>query len=124
MNGDDWLVDTNIIIYLVDGDQTVSNLLEDRSVQLSFITKIELLAFKKLKTREEKIIRAIINNAHIIFASYDITESAVKIRKNYNLKIPDAIIAATAKTYNLPLVTADTDFNRLDEVNIIQYKSF
>jgi len=103
----------HIIIYLVSGGRTVSDLLEDQSIYLSFITKIELFAFKKLKSREEEVIKAVIDHSHVIFADYDTTKVAIKFRRKYNLKLPDAIIAASAETHNLPFVTADTDFNRV-----------
>src|SRR5699024_10712426 len=113
MNGGEWLVDTNIIIYLVSGDRTVSDLLEDKSIYLSLITKIELFAFKKLKSSEEEVIKAVIEHNHVIFASYDTTKVTIKFRRKYNLKLADAIIAASAETHNLPFVAADTDFNRV-----------
>lgn len=122
MNGGELLVDTNIIIYLVSGDQTVSEILEAKSVYLSFITKIELFAFKQLKRQEDEVIKSIIDNSNIIYADYKITEAAINFRRKYNLKLPDAVIAASAETHGLPLVTADTGFARLTELNIVQYK--
>ncbi|HTN08300.1 PIN domain-containing protein [Agriterribacter sp.] len=42
----------------------------------------------------------------------------VKIRRNKKVKMPDAIIAATAIIYNLTLITSDNDFNNIDELKI------
>lgn len=37
------------------------------------------------------------------------------------IKLPDAIISATAYHMNLPLMTADKDLSKLTEINILQY---
>lgn len=52
MNGTSLLVETNIVIYHLNGDKTIESLLEGKAVLLSFISKIELLSFKKLTERE------------------------------------------------------------------------
>lgn len=50
-------------------------------------------------------------------------DEAIRLRKTYRLKIPDAIVAATALTQQLPLLTADTDFERIkDEVAVLMYE--
>lgn len=52
-----------------------------------------------------------------------IMDEAIRLRKTYRLKIPDAIVAATALTQQLPLLTADTDFERIkDEVAVLMYE--
>lgn len=47
MSGNNLLADTNIPLYLFAGDSTVSMLLDSKRIFISFITKIELLTFKK-----------------------------------------------------------------------------
>ncbi|WP_256565294.1 PIN domain-containing protein [Dyadobacter chenhuakuii] len=45
---------------------------------------------------------------------------AAEIRKLHNLKLPDAIIAATAMVYNLTLVTRNTkDFSNISGLTLI-----
>jgi len=51
--------------------------------------------------------------------SREIKESAITIRKNYNLKVPDAIIAATAITKNFTLFSADDIFKRIPQLNFV-----
>jgi len=41
------------------------------------------------------------------------------IKQKYTLKASDAIIAATAKSFNLPLVTADKDFKKIKDADIV-----
>ncbi len=46
MNGNNYLIDTNIAIYLLGGDQRIAEFLHQNSIFLSFITEFELLGFK------------------------------------------------------------------------------
>jgi len=50
MNGSRLLLDTNIILYLLDGDETLRDILEGRQVYVSFVTELELYGFKQLNT--------------------------------------------------------------------------
>jgi predicted nucleic acid-binding protein len=43
----------------------------------------------------------------------------IEIRKNYTLKLPDAIVAATASYLDIPLITSDRDFRKIKEINIV-----
>jgi predicted nucleic acid-binding protein len=52
-----------------------------------------------------------------------IMEAAIRLRKRHRLKLPDAIIAATAWTINVPLLTADRVFEKVkDEVAVLLYE--
>lgn len=50
MNGNSILLDTNIVLYLLNGEETLIPLLEEKNLFLSFITQLELLGGKYLKT--------------------------------------------------------------------------
>ena len=52
MNGNNYLIDTNIAIYLLSGNQKIAELLHQNNIYLSFISELELQAFKKLKQSE------------------------------------------------------------------------
>ena len=48
----------------------------------------------------------------------EIKEKTIEIRKKYKIKLPDAIVAASAIVNNLPLITADKGFNQIEELNL------
>lgn len=52
MNGHSILLDTNTVLYFLDGDETLANFIQDKKVFISIITELELLAYKSLTTRE------------------------------------------------------------------------
>jgi predicted nucleic acid-binding protein len=49
MTGTNILLDTNIVLYLLNGEKTLIPLLEEKNLFLSFITQLELLGNQNLK---------------------------------------------------------------------------
>jgi predicted nucleic acid-binding protein len=58
----------------------------------------------------------------IIDINSGIKHKAIEIRKEARLKLPDAIIAATAMSMDLPLLTADKAFSKIADPRIILYE--
>lgn len=56
MTGNRYLIDTNIAIYLLAGDQKIAELLDQAQIYISFISELELLSFKKLTKEENEVI--------------------------------------------------------------------
>ncbi|MEQ9052683.1 MAG: type II toxin-antitoxin system VapC family toxin, partial [Marinoscillum sp.] len=105
MIGNKLFVDTNILIYLLNGDQEVTQILEGKQLAISIITELELLAIPNLSAGEQKIIEELIGECQIISISSGIKKIAVEFRKTRKLKLPDAIVAASAFYSKLPLFT-------------------
>lgn len=122
MNGSSLLADTNVIIYLLNGDEKFVESLENKNIYLSFITEIELLSRRNLNVKELTTIQKLIENSYILDLNNQIKTETIRFRKKYNLKIPDAIIAATSYYHNVPLITSDQDFTKLQELDIIYYE--
>ena len=70
---------------------------------------MEVLGYKFRDAEEEKFIRSILGVFRIIYIDQRIAEMTIEIRKEARIKLPDAIIAATAKVTNLNLVTRNID---------------
>ena len=121
MNGSRYFVDTNILIYLLSGDKTLINILNQKQIYISFITEIELLSFPTLTDKERNKIGAMLKSFIIMDLNESIKETTIRYRKDYKLKIPDAIIAATANYLNLPILTADYAFKSITELTTILY---
>lgn len=86
----------------------------------SIITEIELLSWKKLSYSEKEVISDFLSHFRKIDLSEKIKNETIKIRKNSNLKIPDAIIAASALVQNQQLLTHNLkDFKRVKKLEII-----
>ncbi|OOP57499.1 MAG: hypothetical protein AYP45_02860 [Candidatus Brocadia carolinensis] len=116
-----YLLDTNSVIYFFNGEEKISNLVEEteNNISISFITKIELLCFETENDITKKIAE-FINEIEVVYISDEIIEKTIEYRKTLKLKTPDAIIAATAKVKDLTLVTADRSLTRkLKELAIV-----
>ena len=46
----------------------------------------------------------------------------IKLRRKYKIKLPDSFIAATSEYFNLPIITADKGFNKIEDLNILFYQ--
>lgn len=116
----EYLVDTNIIIYHLSGDKTATRFITEKldRIHVSFITYIEVLSYNFETKEEEKAVRDFMNCLNLLESNKDITEKSIELRKIKKVKLPDCIIAATAKSKNLILVTKnEKDFiNRGIEV--------
>jgi predicted nucleic acid-binding protein len=116
-----YLVDSNIIIYHLNGDNIATNFLLDNSqdIIISFISTIEILSFAysdEAKIQVEKLLYT--------FRRIDIDDSiirtTIKLRGEKKIKLPDCIIAATAIEHNLSLVTRNIkDFEHIETLPII-----
>ena len=122
MSGTDIFIDTNICIYLLNGDVKLANLLQDQSIHISFITEIELFAYHGNTAASIKILNAFINSVTVLDVTTDIKQKTIDIRKSYKLKLPDSIIAASALTKNLPFVTADKGFDKISNLDLVLYE--
>ena len=114
----DFLADTNFLIYIHEGNQIVAPFL-DYNFGISFISEIELLGFQGLSKPVEAKLKSLINDCFQIEWSNKIRENTIKLKQKYTVKLPDAIIAATCITYDIPLVSADKGFSKLEELDLV-----
>jgi predicted nucleic acid-binding protein len=114
------LLDTNIIVSLFQGNQTLGVELEGKELYVSVLTRIELYSWKVRDSDRLKWLDAFLAECEVVEMDRAIQDFAIAIRKRYNLAVVDAVIAATALRKDIPLLTADQDFKRLDgEVKVI-----
>ena len=117
MNGNRYLLDTNAIIQLFDGNGEIEKILNRADfVAMSVISEFEYLSYDGLSekdTAEYNSFRTCTNVFNIPSDDPIFTQLVVKARKEYGMKLPDAIIAATARANGLTVLTADEHFKRL-----------
>jgi predicted nucleic acid-binding protein len=122
MNGHRLLADTNILIMLVDGNEHIADILEGCQVFTSFVTELELLSASGLLIKQIKKLEAILSDCTIIEINPSIKSTTIAIRRKYKIKLPDAIIAATAITFDLPLITSDKGYKSIDGLTLILFE--
>ena len=117
-----YLIDTNTAIdYLNDKlPENISELLDKISISLSVIVRMELLSWKKASVQQVQVLQQFINSCKVYNLDEPIILRAIELRKQYPIKLPDAIIASTGLTYKLTLITRNlADFKRIEGLNII-----
>lgn len=94
--------------------------MEDSDPAISVITEIELLCWKTPTEKDVEILHDFINDTQVFELEKDIKLKTAEIRKAHKIKLPDAIIAATALTYDLTLLTRNvSDFKTIDGLRLI-----
>ncbi len=116
MSGNEVLIDTNIALYVLNGDREAALLIADSEVYIPYIVRMEILSQQGLSKSDIKAIEYFLSDYPVIDLTKEILEDAITLRRASRLKLPDAIIAATAKLKGIPLVTSDRDFERLSDV--------
>ena len=112
------LIDTNIVLYTIKGNPVIEPYLEF-DFAISEISIIELLGVKNIDESTLKIRKKFIDGINNFPFNAEIKDLTILLKQSYTLKIPDAIIAATAMHYNQPLLTADRDFKKIKEITSI-----
>jgi predicted nucleic acid-binding protein len=118
--GKKYLIDSNILIEFAGNllSETAYNRLVniiDQDFNISFINKIKVLGHH---TADETW-RDFIDQATIIMPDDDIIEQTINIRIKNKIKLPDALISATALVNDLVLLTRNTeDFKNIQDLKI------
>ncbi|MDC8451223.1 MAG: type II toxin-antitoxin system VapC family toxin [Nitrospira sp.] len=109
-----FVLDTNVILYFLGG--RLAEPLPVGPYAISVISELELLAYPGLAPSEEQRVRAFLADIAVTDLTQTIKSHAVELRKRYSLKLPDAIVAATALALNATLLTNDQRLLPLKEV--------
>jgi len=122
MSGADFLIDTNILVYIIQGNPHVQYFAQEDMLVLSCISEIEMLGKYQISDKEKRIVTQMLSFCNVIDINEKIKQLAIAIRQKYRIKLPDALIAATAMQQNLTLVTADKEFSKISELDLLLIK--
>jgi predicted nucleic acid-binding protein len=113
MPENDFLVDTNILIYHTQGDPQATRFIDKRillhSFNISILTKIEFLGWDKHTPDGFEKCKRLLEAATVYPVDELVAEKAVEIRRQGKVKLADAVIAATALSHGLQLATKNAD---------------
>lgn len=109
--------DTNIVIDALNGREEVEDEYKRyERVLISLITWMEVMVGEE---RNEKEVREFLESAfEVTPVDSFVAEHAVKLRRKYRIRLPDAMIWGTAQCYQAVLVTRNTKDFRPEWGNI------
>jgi predicted nucleic acid-binding protein len=112
VSGIDYLLDTNIILGLLKSSPETLVLIGQRQIEArqcsySAITRMELLGFPGLTPEEEALIKRKLAQLTYQPITSTIEDEAIQLRRTHAIKLPDAIIAASALMLDAQLLTHD-----------------
>jgi tRNA(fMet)-specific endonuclease VapC len=114
MSGAKIILDTNALLLYLQGNFKIE--FDISEIGISVITKIEYLVNSELGVKDLYLFDEFEGQIKIFFLDKDndfLLKETIKIRKKYKLKLPDAIIAATAIVNNATLLSADDVFAKI-----------
>ena len=124
MEPKNYLIDTNIAIYyfgllLTEEATSFIEALFRNNYHISVINRIELLGFDKISSQQYKALEAFVNNATTLNLDEAVVVETIKIRQQFNTKLPDAIIAASCIVNDCCLLTNNTkDFEKISGLKV------
>ncbi len=119
-----YLIDSNAVIDYLSNKFPASsmqfmNTIVDASPNISVITKIEVLGFNT-SPEHYSLLKGFMNDMAIVGLSTAVIEQSIVLRKSYKIKLPDAIIAATALVYNFTIITRnEKDFESIAGLSLM-----
>ena len=112
MSGIKYLLDTNFILGMLKSTPEVlavvgSTGLMAHQCAFSAITRMELLGYPGITAEEDALIRQRLGQFTYLAITPSVEDKAIHLRRTRRVKLPDALIAATALSHELELFTMD-----------------
>jgi predicted nucleic acid-binding protein len=120
-----YTLDTNAIIYYLDEDPAVALVLEpilaqDIAIFVSVVTELELLSHPGLTEEDIAEIAQVLTSMVVLPLESRLAQLAGTLRRQYRLKTPDSIVAATALLTRTTLVTRNIrDFQEIAALSLL-----
>jgi predicted nucleic acid-binding protein len=120
-----YTLDTNAIIYYLDEEPTVVPLLEpilgqEMAIFVSVVTELELLSHPGLTEEDMAAIQQLLTSVVIFPLESRLAQLAGALRRQYHLKTPDSVVAATALLTHTTLVTRNIrDFQGIEGLSLL-----
>ena len=119
--GTRYLLDTNVVLDFMGKKlpakfQLFLSEIIDNEINISVINKIELLGFFFV----EQTLIDFVSFSEVYPINDETIDKTIDLRKRYKIKLPDAVIAATAIINDFTLITHNIkDFRKITELQII-----
>ncbi len=124
--GTTYLLDTNTAIYILNdalppkASDFLKAALNETGSYISVITKIELLGWQSDTLKQLNDVADFVQDSEILLLSDVVVDKTIELRRKFKIKLPDAVIAATAIVHDLTLISRnDDDFRKVPELKYL-----
>ena len=121
-----YLWDTNTAIYYLQklfppaAEAFIDAILQQFQPAISVITEMELLCWKTAAENDIVVLHGFTSDALVFELEQIIKLKTIELRRAHTIKLPDAIIAATALVYDLTLLTRnEKDFRHIPNLQLL-----
>ena len=125
MSGKRYLLDTNAIIQLLSGNRAMCDIVAEADfLATSVICQLEFLSYPKLDDDARSTFLAFLSRIvvyDLMASDAELIREVASLRSTCGMKLPDAIIAATAFVNGCDIVTNDEHFNKQSRVAVKTY---
>jgi predicted nucleic acid-binding protein len=80
MSGNRFLLDTNAVLYILNGDETLTNFLFQKELYISIITEMELLSYKNTTPAEKLTIQEFLDEFIIVNIDNKIKLNSIEVK--------------------------------------------
>jgi tRNA(fMet)-specific endonuclease VapC len=115
------VLDTNAVVSLLSGNRELATKLESAAyVGISVVTYLAFLAFDGLTDDDRSSFNEFCSRVEIVPLRHsgDLAETALGLRTKHRLKLPDAIIGATALCRKAVIITNDSHFSSISPLTV------
>ncbi|HWV28049.1 MAG TPA: type II toxin-antitoxin system VapC family toxin [Dyadobacter sp.] len=121
-----YLWDTSIAVYYLQQhlppyvEEIIDDIAQNSRICFSVITEIELFGWKSATQFDFDLVKLFVGVSLLTELEKDIRDKASELRRQYDLELPDAIVAATAIVHGLTLITDNTtDFVGIEKLRLL-----
>jgi toxin FitB len=122
--GKGYLIDTNVLLdFLADKlpekSKALLSGLHPEETYTSIVVKIEALGYNG-PSQTMQVLTEFLGQLQVLPLTEQVADQTILIRKKIKIKLPDAIIAATALVHHLTLITRNTaDFKKIEDLLLL-----
>ena len=111
------LLDMNAVIALLNGNANLNQMCSQATwIGISIITELEFLSFPGLSAGDAALFQQFKSRVQVISLEESnavLKSTTIQLRQSFGIKLPDAIIAASAVIQQADLVSNDSVFGRV-----------
>ena len=125
MNGNRYLLDTNAIITLLQGNTDINDVVSNAEwVGISVICILEFYSFPKMSVSDKLLLDYFITKIHLVNLPTERNSLAeiAKFKIQSKLKLPDAIIGSSSIENTAILISRDKDFENVNGLQLLKFE--